>query len=172
MTSRGVALVLHAPKKRSPVGAPVAVTVEIRNIGDRELWMVGVLDGSEGGVRFPRYEPSVTLEDDVVAAPSSPEDPLVGPLRPTDFKRLTPGESFDPSDPSGAAAYLPLSTFANFIPRSPGTYRYVLALSTESDAPERWLGRFNQDAERNAVLDLVQRVPRLTLSNAVEVEVR
>jgi hypothetical protein len=172
MTSRGLALVLHAPKEPSPVGAPVAVRIEIRNVSDGELWMVGIVDGSEGGLRFPRYEPSVTLEDDVVAAPRSPEDPLVSPLRTADFRHLAPGESFDPSDASGTAAYLPLTTFANFVPRSAGRYRYGLALSTESDAPERWLGRFNQEAERSAVLDLVQRVPRVTVSNAVEVEVR
>jgi hypothetical protein len=172
MSSAGLDLVLRAPKGPLPVGAPVAVSIEIRNVGENELWMVGIVDGSEGGLRFPRYEPSVALEDDVVAAPRSPEDPLVSPLRAVDFRRLAPGESFDPTKPTGAAAYLPLATFANFVPQSAGRYRFGLSLSTESDAPERWLGRFNQEAERNAVLELVQRVPRLTLSNAVEVEVR
>jgi hypothetical protein len=45
-------------------------------------------------------------------------------------------------------------------------------LSTESSQPEEWLGRFGQEAERSAVLELVARVPRLTVtSNALEVEV-
>jgi hypothetical protein len=172
MSSAGLDLVLHVPKEPSPAGAPVAVSIEIRNLSDGELWMVGIVDGSEGGLRFPRYEPSVALGDDVVAAPRSPEDSLVSPLRAVDFRRLAPGESFDPTEPTGAAAYLPLATFANFVPQRAGRYRYALALSTESDAPERWLGRFNQEAERSEVLGLVQRVPRLTVSGAVEVEVR
>ncbi|MGH2697825.1 MAG: hypothetical protein ACRDJL_01325 [Actinomycetota bacterium] len=149
------------------------MSIELRNATDHELWMVGILDGSEEGVRFPRYAPSVSRGDEVVAGPPSPEDPLVAPLRAADFRRLAPGESFDPGDPSGDAAYMPLSTFANFRPPAPGRYRYGLVLSTESEAPERWLGRFNQDAERAAVLDLIQRVPRLTVtSNVLEIEVR
>jgi len=170
MASGGVALVLKAETAR--VGRPVRVRVEIRNDSGSALWMVGVVDGSEGGVRFPRYMPAVKLGGRVVAAPPPPEDPLVGPLRAADFRRLAPGESFDPTRPSHGAAYLPLSTFANFTPSKQGAYRYELELSTNSDSPERWLGRFNQEDERAAVLELIGKVPRVTVTAALEVEVR
>lgn len=170
MGSDGVTLVLEAEPAR--VGRPVQVRVEIRNDGERAIWMVGVVDGSEGGVRFPRYMPSVTLGGRVVATPPPPEDPLVGPLRVADFRRLEPGESFDPTRSSHGAAYHPLSTFGSFVPPQEGVYRFELELSTASDSPKRWLGRFNQEDERDAVLELVEKVPRLTVTAAREVEAR
>jgi hypothetical protein len=167
-----VVLLLRGPEGPCFVGQPVAVRIEIRNDGAEDLWMVGVVDGSEEGVRYPHYRPAVTRDGDVVGKPPPPEDPLVGPLRTTDFRCLGPGEAFDPTRPEAGAAYMPLSTFATFRPAEPGIYRYTLVLSTESSQPEEWLGRFGQEAERSAVLELVARVPRLTVtSNALEVEV-
>jgi hypothetical protein len=171
VSDRGIALALDGPDEVG-VGQPVEVRVTIHNAGDHEIWMVGVVDGSEGGVRFPRYTPSVKLDGRVVAAPPPPEDPLVGPLRVSDFHRLDPGESFDPTRPSHGASYLPLSTFANFTPSKQGNYRFELALSTESDSPERWLGRFNQENDRASVLELIEKVPSLILAAAFEVEAR
>src|SRR6185295_8345942 len=91
-----VVLVLHAPSGPQPLGEPVRIAIEVRNAGAGELWMVGVIDGSEEGVRYPHYRPSVAREGAVVAAPPPPEDPLVGPLRVMDFRRLGTGELFDP----------------------------------------------------------------------------
>lgn len=164
-------LVLRAPAGPQPLGQPLAVIVEVRNASSSDVWMVGVIDGSEEGVRYPHYRPSVTRSGAVVAAPPPPEDPLVGPLRTSDFRQLGPGEAFDPTRGNGAA-YLPLSTFASFHPSQPGAYRYELTLSTEGGQPEDWLGRFGQETERAAVLDLVARVPRLTLTSDVTVDVR
>lgn len=162
-------VLLRTPAGPHPAGRPVPVDVEVRNAGDADMWMVGVLDGSEEGIRYPRYRPSVTHGYAIVAAPPPPEDPLVGPLRVTDFRRLGPGEAFDPTR---GGHYLPLATFGSFRAAEPGVYRYTLALSTESAQPEEWLGRFGQDQERAAVLDLVARVPRVTITASVDVEVR
>jgi hypothetical protein len=168
-----VVLVLRSPAGLQPVGQPVAVGVEVRNLAAGDVWMVGVIDGSEEGLRYPHYRPSVTRNGVVVAAPPPPEDPLIGPLRVADFRRLGPGEAFDPTRGESGAAYLPLSTFASFRPAESGAYSYTLTLSTESGQPEEWLGRFGQDAERTAVLDLVARVPRVTVTSKIlEVEVR
>jgi len=165
-------LVLRAPAGPQPVGQPVPVVVEVRNASGGDVWMVGVIDGSEEGVRYPRYRPSVSRGGAVVAAPPPPEDPLVGPLHEADFRRLGPGEGFDPTRGEGGAAYLPLSTFASFRPAQPGAYRYELTLSTESAQPEEWLGRFGQDPDRAVVLDLIARVPRVTVTSHLEVEVQ
>lgn len=172
--SPAVGLFLRGPDAPQPAGRPVPVQIEIRNQGAEDVWMVGVLDGSEGGVRYPLYLPSVTRAGAAMAKPPPPEDPLVGPLRSTDFRRLGPGEAFDPTRGDGGAAYLPLSTFTTFSPREPGTYAYTLELSTESSRPEEWLGRFGQEAaERASVLELLAHVPRLTVtSNILDIEVR
>jgi hypothetical protein len=171
VSEKGVTLVLEGPEEVH-VGRPIRLRVEIHNVSDHGIWMVGVVDGSEGGVRFPQYAPSVKLDDRVVAAPPRAEDPLVGPLRVEDFHRLDPGESFDPTEPSHGAAYMPLSTFANFIPTKQGNYRFELSLSTESDSPERWLGRFNQEDQRASVLELIEKVPPVVVSAAFEIEAR
>jgi hypothetical protein len=146
-----VSLALHGPVGPHPAGRPVSVHAELRNEGPGELWIAGVLDGSETGTRYPHWLPSVRFGDRVVAVPPPAEDPLVGPLRTSDFRRLAPGEAFDPGR---------LATFATFVPEMPGAYVYSLVLSTASADPGAWLGRFNQDP---SVVDLVERVPRLTL---------
>ncbi|MGY6025354.1 hypothetical protein [Streptomyces spinosirectus] len=158
-------LVLHAPEGLQSVGRPASIRVEVRNAGPRAVWIAGVLDGSEAGLRYPHYLPSVTLEGDrqEVAVPGPVEDPLVGPLRAGDLCRLAPGESFDPT---AGARCLPLLTFANFAPRTPGRYGYALTLSTEARRPEDWLGGFGlpSGSERSELLDLVARVPQLTVA--------
>jgi hypothetical protein len=159
-------IVLSGPEGPQPPGNPVHVEVRVRNRVDREVWAVGVLDGSEDGVRYPAYRPVVTHGGVIVAQPGPPEDPLVGPLRTADFRRLAPGDEFDPTGPG----FLPLTTFANFAPDWPGVYSYALTLSTESPRPEAWLGRFGQDPD---VLGFVERVPRVTVTAApLDIEIR
>ena len=150
---------LIAPAGPASAGRPVPVRAEVRNEGADELWFVGVLDGSETATRYPFWLPSVRVGDRVVAAPPAAEDPLVGPLRASDFVRLAPGGAFDPGR---------LATFAVFAPAQAGAYVYALELSTESPSPEAWLGRFNQD---RSVLALIPRVPRLTVRAELTVQV-
>lgn len=161
-----LALVLTGPSGPQPRGQVPPVAVELRNADTSEIWVAGVLDGSEEGIRYPHYRPSITLEGEVIGRPGPAEDPLVAPLRPGDFRRLAPGESFDPTASSQ------LFTFVNFQPAQPGIYRYLLTLDTDSGSPEEWLSRVHQDEEREAVLDLVRRVPRLTVtSNTLDIRV-
>ena len=154
------------------VGEPVPVALELRNVSDGPVWVTGVLDGSEEGIRYPHYRPVVTRQAETIAEPPPPEDPLVSPLRLVDFRLLRPGEAFDPTRADGDAAYLPLLTFANFRPNAPGVYEFSLTFSTEGAAPEQWLGAFGQDASRAAVLERIAVVPRLTISATAKVTVR
>jgi len=132
--------------------------------------MPGVLDGSETGTRLPHYRPAVLRGDEVVAAPPGAEDPLVGPPRPEDLRPLAPGESFDPTDRSGPAAWLPLSTFGTYRPDRPGRYRYTLVVDT-TGAEGRWMGRIGQEPHRARVAPLLADVPRVELTAAVDVDV-
>jgi hypothetical protein len=165
-------LTLIVPERAVAVGEPVPVRLELRNVSDHPVWVTGVLDGAEEGIRYPHCRPLVTREGEAVAAPPPPEDPLVSPLRLADFRLLQPGESFDPTRADGNAAYLPLFTFANFRPQEPGVYELSVTFSTASASPEEWLGAFGQDAERAAVLERIAEVPRLTLVAKAEVTVR
>jgi hypothetical protein len=148
------------------------VDVELSNDGDEDVWAVGVVDGSEAGVRYPRWRPAVLHDGRAVATPPAPEEAMTGPLRAVDFRRLAPGEAFDPTAREAGAAYLPLLTFATFAPQQPGAYTLTLELSTESERPDEWLGSWGQDRERDRVLELVKQVPRMTIrSNDLVVEV-
>ena len=156
-----------APGATPRIGSPVQISIAVRNEADADVLMVGVIDGSEEGVRFPHYRPSISRDGEVVVGPPTPEDPLVGPLREADFTPLRPGQSFDPTQGDRGASYSPIFTFSNFAPTTPGTYSYELTLSTASEQSEQWLGRFAQDDEREAVLALLERVPRLTVASNV-----
>ena len=172
MQDKLLSLVLSAREGRHPVGKAVPVTISLKNMSANPLWMVGVLDGSESGLRFPLYRPEIHLQGKLVAEPCPPEDPLVGPLRLSDFTDLKPGESFDPTKASLVRAYQPLITFVNFFPATAGIYRYQLVLSTESENPEQWLGTFGQETEREAVLKRVLKIPRGTFrSNTLNIEI-
>jgi hypothetical protein len=167
-----LAVTLQGPKELQRVGIPIPVTIEVRNLSDQSMWIVGVLDGSEEGIRYPYYLPQIAMLGQVIAEPPLPEDPLVGPLRLGDFRLLAPGEAFDPTRSHPGATFLPISTFSNFQPAVPGRYEYSLILSTKSQSPEQWLGRFGQDAELSGVLERIKQVPHLTVrSNVLEVEV-
>jgi hypothetical protein len=144
-------------------GKPLTISVEFRNDGTRPCLAVGVLDGSEMCLRYPHYRPQIAHDGVIVASPGVPEDPLVGPLRAADFVRLDPGAAFDPSARHGAANFLPLVTFTTFVPAEAGLFVCTLEYSSVSPSPEDWLGRFNQDDEREAVLNLLADVPRVTV---------
>lgn len=163
-------LVLRAAAGTHSVGEPVPIEVELHNVSDTGVWIVGVLDGSEAGIRFPHYRTAVLFGGHVIAEPWV-EDPLVGPLLESHFCLLPPGEGFDPTD-SGGAASLPLTAFAQFRPAEKGRYQYRLTFSTESAHPEQWFGRFGQrDDEHDVLLDLISRVPRGILTATADVTV-
>ncbi|NHC14325.1 hypothetical protein [Motilibacter deserti] len=164
---------LQVPPGPAHRGEPVPVRVEVENTGASPVPCVGVLDGSESGLRYPRWAPVVRRGSETVARPGPVEDPLVGPLRRADVVTLSPGGTFDPTSAEGGRAYLPLSTFAAFRPAAPGRYTFELALDTREPEPERWLGRFGQgtDAERAGLLMAVRRIPAVLLVATVDVDV-
>jgi hypothetical protein len=172
MEEQLLSLKISAREERHPVGKAVPVAIFLKNMSMSPVWMVGVLDGSESGLRYPLYRPEIHLKGILVAEPFPPEDPLVGPLRLSDLTKLEPGESFDPTQASLDRAYLPLITFVNFFPATAGIYQFQLILSTESENPEQWLGTFGQETERDAVLKRVLKIPRGTFrSNTLEIEI-
>ena len=114
------------------------VEVELRNEGAEEMWIVGVVDGAIGrGAALPALDSRGDLRRAARVRSGSGRGPLVGPLRPQDFRRLGPQESLDPTSPEHDSAYLRLSTFAGFAPPpEPGVYQFTLELSTASPSPD------------------------------------
>ncbi|MCW3093361.1 MAG: hypothetical protein JWP81_4430 [Ferruginibacter sp.] len=79
------------------LGDHVPIRIEVKNVSSKPVWITGVLDGSERGLRFPHYMP---LIEGPVANKNAPEYPDAGtsPLRKKDFRLLSPEESFDPTN--------------------------------------------------------------------------
>jgi hypothetical protein len=170
MTQPLLTVSVIAPEGTQKVGARVPIRVEVRNVSAAPVWVVGVLGGSEEGQRFPHYRPEI--EGPPPATPPEFEGcGNVPPLRMQEFRRLLPGESFDPTDASGGASYLPLASFNNFVPGRAGRYRARLVLDMRSDNAEEWLGMLGYPGEAE-VLERLRQVPRLRVeSNVATIEV-
>jgi len=172
MADSPLQVTLHVPDAPQSVGALVPVRVEVRNTSDRAVWMVGVLEGSEVGFRYPHYLPTITGPEPVPEPEGRPHFGNVAPLRLDDFHRLAPGESFDPTEPLHDAHYHPLLTFAQFRPSAPGRYTLQLTLSTKSQDATEWLGII-ETPDKEAILARLADVPRLRVeSNAASVDVQ
>jgi hypothetical protein len=164
-------VILTVPDGPHKAGAALPVRVEVRNTSGSALWVVGVLDGSEAGYRYPHYRPAIQAPQPA-PPPESDGCGNVAPLRLQDFRRLAPGEGFDPTDGRDGAAYQPLFAFANFTPAHPGRYELRLTLSTASEKAEDWLGMLGYPGEEE-VLARLKDVPRLRVeSNVAVIEVK
>lgn len=170
MADSPLQVILHVPDAPQPVGASVPVRVEVRNTSDWAVWMVGVLEGSEVGFRYPHYLPTITGPEPVPEPEGLPHFGNVVPLRLDDFHRLAPGESFDPTEPIHGAHYQSLLTFAQFRPPAPGRYTLQLTLSTESQDATEWLG-ITETPDKEAILARLADVPRFRIeSNPAVIE--
>jgi hypothetical protein len=159
-------VILTVPTEPQRVGSPIMINISVKNISSQPLWMIGVLDGSEIGFRYPHYKPSITGSVPIPPPENLPWCGNVAPLRLQDFHYLLPGESFDPIVPQEGAEYLPLVIFNSFRPSLPGNYEFRLEVSTESEQEEDWLGVLEYPGKEN-VLARLAKVPRLQIESKV-----
>ncbi len=170
MPAAPLAVILTGPATPCRVGEPVAISVEVRNVSGRPLRMVGVLDGSEAGFRFPRYRPEITGPAAGAEADSVFWCGTVAQLHLRDMRLLMPGEGFDPRVPVDGAAFLPLAAFLNFRPATPGSCRFRLTVDTRG-TEEEWFGRRDVPDE-DEIRRFLGEVPRGEyVSNTLEIEV-
>lgn len=159
-------LVLLAPPGEHRVGVPLPVGLRLRNRSPEPVAVVGVLDGSEEGVRYPWFRPWV-VEGGVSRPAPVGEDPMVPALRTGDVAVLAPGEEIDPTAAAPGRGWMPLATLAGLVPLRPGPLEIGVTFSTESPREEAWLGRWGQepgsDGDPDAVRELLRTVPRLTI---------
>jgi hypothetical protein len=155
-------------------GEASGVSIEVRNVGAVTIWVVGVVDGSEAGARFPRWIPLIEPRDFV--APMERPD-FTAPLSPSDFRRLEPGEAFDPTRAVNGARYFPISMFES-LAEVPERYRLALELDTTASDERDWAGsvpdhRSESQKRSGEVHQLLLKVPRLRVrSNTLELVVR
>jgi len=163
-------LSLSAPASVA-VGAPVSIRVALENRSGQAIWVVGVLDGSEAGARFPHYLPTIS------GPPGVPEPPppwcgMLMPLRLQEFQLLQAGKQFDPTQATAEASFVPITIFTNFRASQPGRYSFHLTFSTLSQGDDAWLGAAG-GSEEAAVRRRIAQVPRMQIvAQPVIVEVK
>lgn len=151
---------------RQRLDEPLDLSVRITNVSDKPLWMVGVLPGSEG-LRYPQYVAEIEGPSGRVPIRFPEELDYVRGLRPEDFVRLAPGESFDPQE---GKSFIPIQQLAWFKPAEPGRYRLRLHVDATAEDPREWMGHtFVRDQRQ--VETLIRQVPRVEVwSNTLEIE--
>jgi hypothetical protein len=166
-----LSVALSAPAGKQSAGEPIRVTIEVRNISGHAIWIVGALDGSDTGLRFPHYLPRINGAPPPLSGEEEYLD-VASPLRPEDFRQLQPGDGFDPVARLNLTLNPLLAHFTEFVPPAPGHYELRLTLSTESDQDEQWLGIMDYPGKDEALRRLAS-VPRLRIeSNALVIEAK
>jgi hypothetical protein len=145
---------------------PLALEVEVTNVSDSPVWMVGVLPGSEG-LRYPQYVAEIEGPSGPVRMQFPEGLDYARGLRPEDFVRLSPGESFDPQQGRG---FIPIQHLAWFKPTEPGTYRLRLRFDATAKDPRQWMGQTSV-RDQSELESLIKRVPRVKVwSNTLEIK--
>ena len=157
-------IVLHVPEAPQQAGTLVPVQVEVHNTSDQPVWIIGVLEGSEVGFRYPHYTPTIEGPEPVPEPEGLPHFGNVAPLLLDDFHRLEPGTSFDPTKSVHGAHYHPLHAFQTFRPPVAGRYSIQLSLSTESQDAAEWLGII-ETPDKDAILARLADVPRFRVTS-------
>jgi hypothetical protein len=145
---------------------PLDVALQITNVSDEPIYMVGVLPGSEG-LRYPRYVAEIEGPSGRVKAEFPEAMDYVRGLREEDFVCLEPGESFDPQ---GKPEYIPVQKLAWFKPSGAGTYRLRVRFDATARDPREWMGH-TFVRNRDHVEALIRQVPHVqATSNTLEIE--
>jgi hypothetical protein len=169
MSDIPIKLEIQSPAGTSqPLGTPIDISVRVTNTSAQPVWIVGVLPGSDG-LRYPQYKAEIE-------GPSGPVDvrlpegaDYVPALRPNDFVRLNPGESFDPQQGQG---FIPIQQLSRFKPTRPGKYRLRIRLDATARNPRQWMGH-TAGSDQQLVESLIRQVPKVQVhSNTLEIELR
>jgi hypothetical protein len=169
MSDAALRVILTGPAGAQKVGAVVKVSIAVRNVSDRPVWVVGALEGSDIGLRFPHYLPQINGERPALSGEVEYLD-MAAPLRLEDFHQLAPGQDFDPMVKLNRALNPLLAAFTEFVPPAPGSYEMWLTLSTASESDNDWLGVVEYPGKDEALRRLAE-VPRLRVeSNVLTIE--
>ena len=144
------------------VGQVPAITVSITNKSPKEVMLVGSLDGSDVGWRFPKCRLEILdAEGKPVTAPMF-RCGNMNVLKTTDFIAVPAGKTFNPF----GKGFFPPSQFYQFPVTTPGDYTLHFYYST-SDRVQDYFGdeRGSQTNATPEIQRLFERVPKLELKS-------
>lgn len=142
-------------------GKEIKFRVRIKNVSDRDVTVVGCLDGSTSNRRYPQFSRTITPDN-------SPPPMLSGgscnSITESDLKVLKPGESFDPFGPGARET--------SWIPVKEGTYTVRFTCDYAAKDVLEWNGPIEQSAGLGGLEEKLKNVPKVTLTATVQVKVK
>ncbi|MCK6472864.1 MAG: hypothetical protein L6R28_14065 [Planctomycetes bacterium] len=145
-------------------GKEVTFRVRIKNVSDRDVTVVGCLDGSTSDKRYPHFGRSIT--------PDKPQAMMMGcgncnSLRDSDLKVLKPGESFDPFGPGSFGEWQ-----AKWTPDKEGAYTVKFTCDYAAKDLSEWNGPVERSMGLGGLEEKLKQVPKVALTASVELKVK
>ncbi|MDQ7824853.1 MAG: hypothetical protein RDV48_18790 [Candidatus Eremiobacteraeota bacterium] len=166
-------LTARLDKEAYRASEPISVSVEVKNMTGKALWLVKAQDGSERKIRYPYCLFEVKNAGGQEMKMRSPVDKTVAPLEPEAFFEIKPGATeklFEKPYPLSGHMIL-----------GPGSYSLVVRYSTEAQKESQWYGLYSDDywdgerrgnefwKKREGAMkrnrDLLAKVPSLTVAS-------
>lgn len=161
------------------LGTAPAISVEITNWTDHDIYLVGSLGGSGRKWRYPLCYFEVIGPDGTRVKPGIARCGNMNSIRDKDFVKVPPGGKFDPYQKIDDRGFFgPLIIPSMFA--AEGKYRIRFVYSTEKADPKYWLGDVHGEAAEIFiaagsavnVVNLLATVPKTTVcSNEISVTV-
>ncbi len=152
-------------KETYHVGDTASFRVVLTNVSKKPVVLVGSIEGSTGGDRYPHCVFTLERDGDTMVKRGIRIDGNFNDLRSSDFRLLAPGRSFEPfAMPSFVPPAEILKPFAK-----PGHYVVTFSYSTDAIDYKDWQPWWR--AARADVIEKLKEVPRLNLQASIAVDV-
>jgi hypothetical protein len=146
------------------VGDSPEAVIRIWNLSIQDVYIVGSLDGSNTGDRYPHL--SIVVEGPAGGYQREvfPGCNFVNPIRREDFLRVPPQESMDPYQHIDSEGFFPNLALERGKLTTPGTYRIVFQYSSNEPDVSQWYGGFAETRHEDpSLVELLTMVPRVDL---------
>jgi hypothetical protein len=162
-----IVIEIRPAKKQFRVGDAPQFDVVMHNAGEKTFLLVGAIDDSESGGRYPHVQLDVVGPPDGIARTSRIGCGYINQLKYEDFRALAPGASIWPITPPFWTPYD--ANHAHFA--KAGRYKVTFRYSSASTDYLEWNGRSVVAPMNESIAELLRRVPRFELVDSIFVEV-
>ncbi len=155
------------------LGQAPAISVEIANWTEGEIYLIGSLDGSDLKWRYPFCYFEVIGPDGKPAKNRIARDCLnMNTIREKDFVKVRRGGKFNPYQKIDDHGFFGTSLIVPATFQAEGEYRIRFVYSTDNADPKSWLGDVGGNVTEMQVVKLLANVPKTTASsNEITVKV-
>jgi hypothetical protein len=155
------------------LGKAPKIRVEITNLTESDIYLVGSLDGSDSKWRYPFCYFDVIGPDGKSAARGIARCGNINAIRDKDFVKVPRSGTFDPYQKIDDYGFFSSSQISPATFGVEGKYRIRFVYSTEKAEPKYWLGDAQGEtveilataSSKDKVLELLPKVPKTTVAS-------